>query len=152
MSWKKHQRQDVIVLGPCQGAIDVRDYEHFITQFNQPTALPRGSDMIHCGRVVHYSHSLRWHRGILWCQRCGHYAQRKVVKLADQCPLKLTTSYGAGVLKRISHDRSPTATGQWPLPVGAPCPYIMYHDGTEKPLSSFLAFPPGVDGSESDSD
>ena len=63
-------------------------------------------------QTVHYSHTLRQHRGLIYCKCCGFLAGRKIHKLSLPCePPGL---YGRNNIKRIGEDRLPYGITSWP--------------------------------------
>ena len=82
---------------------------------------PVNRGIMFCGRVLHYSHRLVWHRGVVYCKHCGYYTQGlRVSYLAKRCRMKPVASQ-ATVLKRMRAGKAPTAGG-WPLPSQDQCP------------------------------
>ena len=65
------------------------------------------------GRVtLHASHSLGYHRGLVWCWKCGHYGGTVPIKLKGNCE-GLTLS-GEKNLSRLRKSNPPSKTS-WPL-------------------------------------
>jgi ribonuclease HI len=65
--------------------------------------------------LLHGSHSLRLFRGLMWCQRCGHYAVCKPRALLLPCSGTLAPG-GAAAIRAIQRGRTPTGLAAWPLP------------------------------------
>ena len=64
------------------------------------------------GKVkIHQSHSLGWHRGLIWCWRCGHYGASVPIKLRGKCST-LTLS-GEQNLCRLRQGKPPQKS-EWP--------------------------------------
>ena len=64
------------------------------------------------GRVVlHHTHTLGWHRGLIWCWKCGHYGASVPVKLKGECKTK--TLAGEQNLHRLGQGRPPQKAA-WP--------------------------------------
>ena len=66
------------------------------------------------GVMIHKTHipHLGWHRGLVWCWRCGRYATRIPLKLRDVCGG--WTESGANHLGQLRQGKPPTGT-TWPL-------------------------------------
>ena len=79
---------------------------------SRPNPLPH-TDAFHIGnQTVHHSHTLRQHKGLIYCKSCGYLAGTKIHKLAEPCePPK---AYGKRNLKNIGDDRLPYSITEWP--------------------------------------
>ena len=88
-SWGSGTRRNMLRLGLCPGPLQ---WGHWPRMPSVPWAVPRGSELVHCGQVIHYTHVLKWHRGILWCCTCGAYSHRRVVFLPRPCRMKAVNS------------------------------------------------------------
>ena len=82
---------------------------------------------------MHPSHVYRWHRGVLFCQRCGAYSHSKPGLLTSKCRLKPVNTYCERKLKRIRSGLSPMKGGKpWPLPLEAVSPYTAFLEDGEQ--------------------
>ena len=121
-SWKHQHRAGVIARGPCRGC---HPWQQAPPDLHKPWLLPpvqRG--IMFGGKVLHYSHRLIWHRGVVYCRHCGYYSAggRVSDKLASRCVMKCRPSQ-APILKRLKLGRPPVRSRGWPLPEQAQCPY-----------------------------
>ena len=57
-------------------------------QMARPIAMQPAVGLIYNGHPIHYTHRLKWHRGMLYCARCGAYSITRVRKLRRECLLK----------------------------------------------------------------
>ena len=65
------------------------------------------------GKVaLHPSHSLGWHRGLIWCWKCGHYGTAVPIKLKGKCCT--TTLSGEKNLCRLRQGKPPSKV-DWPF-------------------------------------
>ena len=67
---------------------------------------------------LHVSHTLRHHRGVVWCWACGAYASETLRGLQGVC----SGAPGRGrvhALKRLRQGATPRVGMEWPLAVGA---------------------------------
>ena len=62
---------------------------------------------------THLSH-LAWHRGIIWCWRCGVYATRVPINLKGTCDGP--TEAGQKALSLLRQGKPPNCKVDWPLP------------------------------------
>ena len=123
-SWYKRQRLAMFSLGECPGP---KIWGIWPREPRAPWPAPRGSDFIHLGQIMHPSHVFRWHRGILWCQKCGCLSYLKAGLLSPPCRLKAINSYQRNHLKCIASDKCPLKGRKpWPLPPGTSSPYAAF--------------------------
>ena len=120
-SWKHQHRARVVARGPCRGC---HPWTQVPPDLHKPWLLPpvqRG--IMFQGRVLHYSHRLIWHRGVVYCRHCGYYSAggRVSDKLVARCTLRCRTSQ-VPILKRLRQGRPPIRSRGWPLPEQAQCP------------------------------
>ena len=68
------------------------------------------------GVLIHSSHCahLEWHRGLVWCWRCGHYATRVPINLRKEC--EGLTESGEKHLVQLRQGKPPSCKVDWPLP------------------------------------
>ena len=68
------------------------------------------------GVLIHSSHCahLGWHRGLVWCWHCGHYATRVPINLRKQC--EGLTESGEKHLVQLRQGKPPSCKVDWPLP------------------------------------
>ena len=118
-SWRPEQRSEMIQIGECPGPIGPRQWNFHP---GAPVPIPGGSQMIHEGVSIHFSHTLRWHRGILWCARCGAYSVSRVVGLLSACKLTTHNASAKRVRKRLARGLPPDGC-DFPLAADVPCPY-----------------------------
>ena len=78
----------------------------------QPLNLPRRLTLFVGGSLIHQSHRLRVHRGLLHCSRCGLYAVVRTKGLKHPCVPP--TVAGTRALARIAHDARPWGLVAWP--------------------------------------
>ena len=78
---------------------------------------PIMNTMLHIGnQVIHHTHALSVHRGLVFCNKCGSRKGTKVVKnLARPCGPP--SSFGKATLKAIHKDMLPSKLVQWPTVV-----------------------------------
>ena len=85
-----------------------------------PTAAPkmvtRGVEIMWHNQVLHKSHHLGWHRGVVFCWLCGAYGHSKVRKLTALCQMTPPTPAMAKGLKDIKAGKHPGAG--WPQAEG----------------------------------
>ena len=116
-TWSPQHRRRVVARGKCRG---VSPWTQIPPALHCPWALPpnhRG--IMFNGRVIHYSHRLMWHRGIIYCLHCGYYTSGQSTKrLAKKCQGDKPKPSQAPILKRMKRGVAPTSTG-WPLPMEA---------------------------------
>ena len=123
-SWGRGTRRNMLRLGSCPGPLQ---WGHWPTIPGVPRPVPRG----HQGHVIHYIHVLKWHRGILWCCKCGAYSHQRVVLLARPCRMKAVNSQMKYSLKCISAGHPLMGRGKpWPLPPESTSPYSQYLSDT----------------------
>ena len=68
---------------------------------------------MHIGnQSVHHTHSIRQHRGFIFCKKCGSRAITKVCKLAHQC--EPPTQFGKATLAAIANEWLPPKLSRWP--------------------------------------
>ena len=69
------------------------------------------------GVLIHESHQphLGWHRGIVWCWRCGRYATRVPIDLRKIC--EGLTDSGHKHLVQLRQGKPPSCKVSWPLPL-----------------------------------
>jgi len=83
-----------------------------VHSLDRPNPLNR-SDTFHIGnQSVNSSHTLRQHKGLIYCKRCGNIAAVKIHKLAELCGPPNT--YGKRNLANIQNDKLPYGMDQWP--------------------------------------
>ena len=93
-----------------------------------------GCRLVHNGHAIHPSHTVKWCRGLLYCDRCGSYTATVVKHLLERCLLKPTNRKtglpcptASNRLKRIREGIHPTG-GKWPQDVGTATPdHIAMH-------------------------
>ena len=92
------------LLAPC-----VSEMVHSISR---PNPLPAAVSFHIGNQSVHSSHTLRQHKGLIYCPRSGYIASIKMHKLADECghPGK----YGLRILNNIRNDQLPYGMDLWP--------------------------------------
>ena len=73
------------------------------------TAPKLGNTPLHVSHVEH----LAWHRGLLWCWRCGCFATTVPNHLRQVC--EKPTVAGARQLKRLKLGQTPRGNVEWPL-------------------------------------
>ena len=61
--------------------------------------------------VLHHSHSLGWHKGLIWCWKCGRYGTSVPIKLKGECCT--TTLSGEKNLCRLRQGKPPSKV-DWP--------------------------------------
>ena len=89
---------------PCQHSM--------VHSLDRPNPLSR-TDTFHIGnQSIHSSHSLRQHKGLIYCKKCGNLAATKIHKLAEPC--HPPQEYGKRNLANIHADRLPYGLQQWP--------------------------------------
>ena len=76
-----------------------------------------GADPSIGGIRIHPSHQphLGWHRGIVWCWRCGKYATRVPINLRKGC--EGLTESGQKHLTQLRQGKPPSCKVSWPLPL-----------------------------------
>ena len=117
--WSNHARLRMEKLGHCPGP---NVWGRVPDAPSLTWRAPIGSKLIHNGHTLHHSHALHWHRGIIFCNKCGNYSVKKVVNLALKCPLKCKGAYGTNVLKRLRGGQVPYTGCKFPLGVDDACP------------------------------
>ena len=63
-------------------------------------------------QVAHPTHSLHLYRGVTFCNKCGCYATRKYVNLANACVAP--TTHGTNAKRAINQGRLPPGLTFWP--------------------------------------
>ena len=83
---------------------------------NRP--VPIMNNMLHIGnQIIHFSHSLSVHRGLVYCNKCGSRKAADVLKkLAHPC--EPPSTYGKATLKAILSDKLPPNLLAWPAMQG----------------------------------
>ena len=68
------------------------------------------------GTTIHTSHlaHLGWHRGLVWCWKCGNYATRVPVELKTLCDGP--TLAGKRAIAQLRQGKPPTGYVSWPHP------------------------------------
>ena len=86
----------------------------------RPISLTTYAGPVHVGnRIVHSSHNLKTHRGLVYCQRCGYVATTQARALARPCGPTLgrkRTRHGDNILNAVHSDSIPKclAITEWP--------------------------------------
>ena len=112
-SWPLKTRAAVIALGHCPGP---ELWGPAPTNPHLPHRAPIGAQIVLNGNGLDPSHRLAWHRGVIFCWRCGAYSTGgRVGNLIRLCPPKPTLKQGRQ-LGLIRQGKSPTPDGVWPLP------------------------------------
>ena len=121
------QRAAMQLLGACPG---VKIWGEWPRMQTAPWAMPRGSEFIHLGHIMHPSHVFKWSRGVLWCQKCGCASCSKPGYLSWPCRVKPVNNYCKRQLKRIGQGKCPLKSSKgykpWPLPADSISPYAAY--------------------------
>ena len=121
-TWTMASRARMELLGLCPGpGIWARNAT---VSLNQTWATRRGCSLVVGGLQVHISHSLKWHRGVIYCNICGMYSAGRVLgKLQQRCNMTVVGNpTAAWRLKRISDGFYPTKKGTWPVNDDVCCP------------------------------
>ena len=103
-SWTKDTRASIVKRGPCPGLGNWDEHTH--------PALPGryigSSAMVWAGKVIDIIHNIHYLERILFCAKCGAYAQGpRVENLTLPCPLKPRSSIAKYGLKRMVEARHP---------------------------------------------
>ena len=69
------------------------------------------------GVKVHASHRLAYHRGILFCTKCGSYTVKIVRGLKAECRMKPSDVQKDRVLKSMLRGKPPSGMTEWPTEV-----------------------------------
>ena len=77
------------------------------------------------GAILHRSHRLHHHRGVIWCQSCGCYGAEVLKNLSKPCAITPGRA-GRWALSRLQAGNPPRSGMQWPLAAGSgPCSGIV---------------------------
>ena len=87
-----------------------------IPSSSRPT--PIMNNMLHVGnQIIHFTHALSVHRGLVYCSKCGSRKAADVLKkLAHPC--EPPSIYGKATLKAILADKLPPNLDAWPAMQG----------------------------------
>ena len=115
--WTINTQTKVLNLGTCSGVSQWGDHQPAL---GEPTKIAIGNKIVFAGAIVHPSHHLTWHRGVLMCWVCGRYASHKVVSLGKPChPAKDAYAKHNLVKFRANPAKPPGILTHWPLPEDA---------------------------------
>ena len=120
-SWPKTNKHSILRMGQCPGQALWGNLPRG-ANLNRPRAIPYGTAIMWLGHQVHPSHYLAWHRGILYCKRCGYYCQKRVDKLTEPCLLKPPNASQARKLSRLREGKHPTSDKATPCTGGEVAP------------------------------
>ena len=123
-NWHSRQTREVVSRGLCPG---LSIWSVVDMQLHRPIALQPAVGLIYNGHPIHYTHRLKWHRGMLYCCRCGAYSVSRVVKLRKQCLLRPSPAARRG-LKDIKQGVFPILGRDWPLPEGSIPPQLLLRE------------------------
>ena len=108
------------LLGECPGASF-----HVAQGLPLPETLTVGNPgFVFKGNALHASHNLAWHRGMVFCWKCGFLAAHHSGKLTLPCRGG-RSAQGQSNLNRIREGKCPSAGG-WPEPEGAMRPKELF--------------------------
>ncbi len=126
--------------------VDVADFQLLHAAKEIGSMLPRpiwrtfeDSRLVFNGSVVHQTHCIRWVRGVIFCNRCGHYSVAVMKGLALPCKVKSIAGMDVinpttrNRLRRMQGGDFPIAGKDWPLAEDAACPafgapHLWYED------------------------
>ena len=74
-------------------------------------------------QLVHDSHNMLTHRGLMWCCTCGARATQLLKKLGAPCSKQLDKT-GRQNLCRLYQGLPPKPDVEWPLPEGESFPWL----------------------------
>ena len=148
-SWEDHSRRNLIKTGLCMGGVPWIEPRGP----NFPWRLHHNTQITYLGRVLHESHNLVFHRGVVYCLRCGYYTTGgRAQNLATQCYVRSRTSKAFKAqclrLRSIRRGNCPRAGG-WPASEGEVTPSGLVPfviRGTVCPIESFVSDCFGVRG------
>ena len=79
----------------------------------KPAHFPAGVAHFVGKQEAHQSHQLWLYKGLLYCKRCGAYADTRARLLAQTCR-QVANSSGLQVLAALAEDKKPRKLKQWP--------------------------------------
>ena len=110
----------------CLVALKAADLENWAQQGPCPNTVANGVQgvraaqptllvpPVHIGsRLIHPSHQLVTHRGIVWCLTCGKWASETPRDLCHGCP-RTPSRTGKYCLSRLAAGKTPVNNVQWP--------------------------------------
>ena len=118
-SCTKATRRDMVMHGPCPGP---SLWGRIAGGEIRPARAQQGSDICFLGSKIHETHKIGWHRGLIYCIKCGRYAGERVAQLKALCPLKPNSEKAADGLNRIKQGLHPSPSGKFPLGESTPPP------------------------------
>ena len=86
-------------------------------QMERPISMKPAVGLIYNGHPIHYTHRLKWYRGVLYCAKCGAYSITRVRKLRNVCLLKPHPTMRR-VLNNFKDGVFLFPGGDWPMPEG----------------------------------
>ena len=122
-SWKKKDQKEFSEQGPCCGA------DHWSgaipSILKRPTLNKKSLPFMFNGRLVHKSHRITYHRGVIYCDRCGYYSSPKhsSINLPNTCLLMPISPVQEYRRNRIRMGLYPIVGGKFTRSEGDPIPY-----------------------------
>ena len=95
--------------GPCK--VDVSLAHAFFSGRERPARLPKHRPIPVGRRTAHASHELFVLRGLVFCNRCGYYAARRMINLVDPCEPDSSATLRVLNLRR---GKLPSGVPDWP--------------------------------------
>ena len=135
-SWKYSDRKRILSMGSCRG------YNPWQTppDLHKPWRCKPDVPIAYMGKVIHPSHTIKFHRGIVFCIRCGcRTAGKRVCHLTKACGQHITVAQKR-LRDKMLQGKAPFAGG-WPLPESARCPQPfvqhLWDDGCERAVANW---------------